>query len=819
MTISANYNTKLIKDWIRPIQKSLTIETENKFINTLGREKYFNDYLHESLKKLSDLNLPDEYLIIFSEFSKKFNEYNKLDENQRKRLIIDTRKNLYKLGKTLEVESSNNISNKVILNKPDSSLSFDSDISLIKNVGKVYKNKLNELGIFHIKDLINYFPRTYLDYTNRVKIINLKPDNLYTCIGNIKRFYIHKSKKNSNLSIMNFVVSDETSSIKVTKFFLGRRFRSYSFFTSQKSLYTPGTKLAISGKVKLTEYGKTFVDPQIEILKDNNDNFNFSGKILPLYSLGEALSNMSFIKLMKKVLIYSKQYPEILNKKQLDSLSLLSKGESLINIHFPPTQEALIESKKRLVFDELFLLQIKFLLRKRKTKKNVIVQQLPQKKSLLKEFLNTFPFELTKSQVNVLNEIKKDLSNPVAMSRLLQGDVGSGKTIVAIASLLIVIEKNLQGAFMVPTEVLAEQHYKNLLKYLNPLLVSVELLTGNTPKKKRKEILSNLKNGLVDILVGTHALFEDKVIFNSLGMVVIDEQHRFGVTQRNRLLNKGENTNLLSMTATPIPRTLALSIYGDLDVSQITELPPGRVPITTKIISEDDLNNLFKIVEDELNQGKQAYVILPLIEDSEKLNLSSAKKTFKHLSEEVFFNKKVGLLHGKLSSQEKNEVINSFLKNEINILVSTTVIEVGIDVPNATIMIIYNSERFGLSQLHQLRGRVGRGSTKSFCYLVTSDKNGLENKRLCVLQKSNDGFYIAEKDLELRGPGQILGYRQSGLPDFVLDNLPNNKFLIDKAREEAIKIVSYDPDLKENIVLRNILIDNSDNKFIHDFLN
>ncbi|MBO8220839.1 ATP-dependent DNA helicase RecG [Prochlorococcus marinus] len=818
MTISGN-NNKLIKDWIRPLQKSLTIETENKFINTLGREKYFNDYLHESLTKLDNLNLSEEYLRIFNEFSEKYNEYNKLDDNQRKRLIIDTRKSLYKLSKTLEIENPNNISNKVFLNKADSSLSLDSDISLIKNVGKVYKNKLSELGIFHIKDLINYFPRTYLDYTNRVKIINLKPDNLYTCIVNIKRFYIYKSTKNSNLSIMNFVVSDETSSIKVTKFFLGRRFRSYSFFSSQKSLYTPGTKLAISGKVKLTEYGKTFVDPQIEILKDNNDNFNFSGKILPLYSLGESLSNMSFIKIMKKVLIYAKEYPEILNNKQLDSLSLLSKRESLINIHFPSTQQALIESKKRLVFDELFLLQIKFLLRKRKTNKNITSQQLPQKKSLLKEFLNTFPFELTKSQENVLNEIKKDLSNPVPMSRLLQGDVGSGKTIIAIASLLLVIEKNLQGAFMVPTEVLAEQHYKNILKYLNPLLVSVELLTGNTPQKKRKEIFSNLNNGLVDILVGTHALFEDKVIFNELGMVVIDEQHRFGVTQRNRLLSKGENTNLLSMTATPIPRTLALSIYGDLDVSQITELPPGRVPITTKIISEDDLTNLFKIVEDEINEGKQAYVILPLIEDSEKMNLSSAKKTFKYLSEGVFFNKKVGLLHGKLSSQEKNEVINSFLKNEINILVSTTVIEVGIDVPNATIMIIYNSERFGLSQLHQLRGRVGRGSTKSFCYLVTSDKNGLENKRLCVLQKSNDGFYIAEKDLELRGPGQILGYRQSGLPDFVLDNLPNNKFLIDKAREEAIKVVSDDPDLKENVVLRNILIDNSDNKFIHDFLN
>ncbi|KGF89716.1 MULTISPECIES: ATP-dependent DNA helicase RecG [Prochlorococcus] len=818
MTINENY-IKLIKDWIRPLQKSLTIETESNFINTLGRKKYFNDYLYESFLRLENLNLADEYLRKFNEFSKKYNEYNKLDFNQRKKLIIDTRKVLYKLGKNLEIKNSYNYSNKGFLNKIDSGLSLDSDILLIKNVGKVYKNKLNELGIFNIKDLINYFPRTYLDYTNRVKIINLKPDNLYTCLASIKRFYIYKSKKNSNLSIMNFVVSDDTSSIKVTKFFLGKKFRSYSFFSSQKSIYTPGTKLAISGKVKMTNYGKTFADPQIEILKYNNDNLNFSGRILPLYSLAEELSNMSFIKLMKKVLIYAKQYPEILNQKQLDSLSLLSKGESLINIHLPPTQEALIKSKKRLVFDELFLLQIKFLLRKKKANQNILAKELPQKKSLLKEFLNSFPFELTKSQVKVLEEIKNDLLTPVPMSRLLQGDVGSGKTIIAIASLLIVIEKNSQGAFMAPTEVLAEQHYKNLLKYLNPLLVSVELLTGNTPQRKRREILSNLNNGQVDILVGTHALFEDKVIFNSLGMVVIDEQHRFGVTQRNRLLNKGDNTNLLSMTATPIPRTLALSIYGDLDVSQITELPPGRVPITTKIISEDELTDLFEIIEGEITKGRQAYVILPLIEDSEKMNLNSAKKIFKYLSEEVFFKKKVGLLHGKLNSQEKNEVINSFLKNEINVLVSTTVIEVGIDVPNASIMVIYNSERFGLSQLHQLRGRVGRGSTKSFCYLVSSDINGLENKRLGVLQKSNDGFYIAEKDLELRGPGQILGYRQSGLPDFVLDNLPNNKFLIEMAREEAIKVIRNDPDLKENIVLRNILIDNCDNKFIHDFLN
>ena len=809
----------LIKDWIRPLQKALTLESENRFTNLLGKKQQFNDYLNKSLSNLDNLKLTNEFIKLFGEFSIKYSEYNDLDVNQRKRLVIDTRKALLKFGKSIDLNYSNKNTDSYYSKVIDSNLSLNSDIALIKSIGKINKNKLNELGIYNIKDIINYFPRTYLDYTNRVKIINLKPDNLYTCIATIKKFYIYKSPNNSNLSIMNIVIFDETSSIKVTKFFLGKRFRSYSFFSSQKSLYMPGTKLAISGKVKVSEYGKNFVDPQIEILNTNEESFNFSGKIMPLYSLSESFSNLSFIKLIKKVIIYSKQYPDLLNQKQLNSLSLVSKSDSLINIHLPINQNALIESKKRLVFDELFLLQMKFLLRKRKNNKKLTIQKSIKKNFLLKDFLNKVPFQLTKSQEKVLDEIKSDLSGLTPMSRLLQGDVGSGKTIIAIASLLIELEKDQQGALMVPTEVLASQHYKNLIQFLNPLLVSVELLTGNTPQKKRKEILTNLKIGMVDILVGTHALFEDKVVFNSLGMVVIDEQHRFGVTQRNRLLNKGDNTNLLSMTATPIPRTLALSLYGDLDISQITELPPGRVPITTKIISEEELNILFKRVENEIDNGKQAYVILPLIEDSEKMNLSSAKKIFKYLSEEIFLKNKVGLLHGKLNSEEKNNVINSFVNNEVNILVSTTVIEVGIDVPNASIMIIYNSERFGLSQLHQLRGRVGRGSHKSFCYLVTSENNGLENKRLSVLEKSNDGFYIAEKDLELRGPGQLLGYKQSGLPDFVLDNLPNNKVLIEKAREEAQRVINEDPDLKKNILLKDLLIDNSDNKFIHDFLN
>ena len=800
-----------IKNWIRTLQKSLTLETEAEFINILGKEKYFNDFLYDSLKTLSNFKLSEEYIHHLKKFSHKYQEYNQLDLHQRKRVVIDTRKILFKLSRNLESP----IPNKTLSNK---FMSVNSDIDIIHGVGKVIKDNLNQLGLFNINDLLKYFPRTYLDYTNKEKIINLRPDNIYTCSAYIKKFYIYKSKKNNNLSIMNIIVFDETSSIKITKFFLGRRFRSYSFFSIQKEKFKPGLKVAISGKVKSSEYGRAFVDPQIEILNDNN-SINFSGKILPIYSLSESISNFTFIKTLKKVLPFVSDYQDLLTKNQLEKLSLFSLSEALKNIHFPSSQLSLIESKKRLLFDELLLLQIKFLLKKNKRNKLLVSSNFYLKRTLLDQYLNSLPFKLTKSQNNVLEEIKIDLSGQNPMSRLLQGDVGSGKTIIAIASLLYIVERGNQGAFMVPTEVLAEQHYQNLLNNLNSMFVNVELLTGNTSQKKRKEIFRNLANGQINILVGTHALFEEKVIFNSLGIVIIDEQHRFGVSQRNRLLKKGENAHLLSMTATPIPRTLALSIYGDLDVSQITELPPGRKPIKTNIVSEKKLKDLYVKVESEIIKGKQVYVVLPLIEESEKLNLNSANKVFEYLSKEVFQKYNIGLLHGKLNSSEKNQIIELFLKNKINILVSTTVIEVGIDVPNASIMIIYNSERFGLSQLHQLRGRVGRDSYESHCYLVTNENNIITNKRLEVLKKSNDGFLIAEKDLELRGPGQILGYKQSGLPDFVLDNLPNNKILIDKAREEAINILKEDPNLDKNIIIKKALNDNLNNKYTHDFLN
>jgi len=812
-----NIYSENIKNWVRPLQRALTLETEFGFINILGKEKYFNEFLNESFININHLGLNKELKLSFKAFSEEYNLYNKLDINQRKRLVIDTRKLLLRLSKSVDFKKDNSFPSSSY-DLHNSKLSLKSDVSEINGIGKVNKENLNKLGIFDIKDLINYFPRTYLDYTNKEKIINLKPDNLYTCTANIKRFYMYKSKKNNNLSVMNLIVYDNTSSIKITKFFLGKRFRSFSFLSSQKEKYKLGIKIAISGKVKLTEYGRSFVDPQIEIL-NNNENINFTGKILPIYSLTDSLSNISFIKILKKVLFCTKNFPDILNNKQLNSLSLLSLSESLVNIHLPVSNEYLQLSKKRLVFDELLLLQLNFLIKRRNRNKKIVKSNNSFKKLLLDSFLEKLPFKLTDSQIKVLEEIKLDLNGINPMSRLLQGDVGSGKTIIAISSLLIMIEKGYQCAFMVPTEVLAEQHYKSLIKLTNSLFISVELLTGNTSEKKRKQIRRDLENGQVNVLVGTHALFEEKVIFNALGLVIIDEQHRFGVSQRNRLLKKGENAHLLSMTATPIPRSLALSIYGDLDVSQITELPPGRLPVATKIVSENNLSELFKIVEKEIESGKQAYVILPLIEESEKLNLNSAINIYEKLSEEVFKQFKVGLLHGKLNPNDKNKVLSLFSENKINILVSTTVIEVGIDVPNASIMVIYNSERFGLSQLHQLRGRVGRDSYQSFCYLITSENNTQTNKRLRVLQESNDGFYVAEKDLELRGPGQILGYKQSGLPDFVLENLPQNKVLIDKARNEAISILKVDPMLENNQYLKKLIFDKSDNKFIHEFLN
>lgn len=422
-------------------------------------------------------------------------------------------------------------------------------------------------------------------------------------------------------------------------------------------------------------------------------------------------------------------------------------------------------------------------------------------------FLNQLPFQFTGAQQRVLAEIEADLDRQEPMARLVQGDVGSGKTVVAVAALLKAIQAGWQGAMMAPTEVLAEQHYRSLCRWMPALHVTVELLTGSTPQKRRRQILADVASGACKILVGTHALLEDPVGFERLGLVVVDEQHRFGVRQRNRLLGKGLQPHLLTMTATPIPRTLALSLHGDLDVSQIDELPPGRTPIRTAMISGSNRAEAYALIREEVEKGQRAYVVLPLVEESEKMDLRSAVDVHRQLADEVFPDLKVGLLHGRLASAEKQAVIQAFASGETTVLVSTTVVEVGVDVQEASVMVIDHADRFGLAQLHQLRGRVGRGAAASHCLLINDSRNPLARQRLEVLVRSTDGFEIAEMDLRLRGPGQVLGTRQSGLPDLALASLADDGSVLEEAREEAADILREDPELKAHVVLRRLLED------------
>lgn len=491
----------------------------------------------------------------------------------------------------------------------------------------------------------------------------------------------------------------------------------------------------------------------------------------------------------------------------LDREGLVTLPDALLQIHGPSNQESLSAARHRLVFDEFLVLQLGLLQRRRQLTNRPAPALALEGDSLLHAFLELLPFPLTGAQQRVLAEIRADLCRDQPMARLVQGDVGSGKTVVAIAALLTAINSGCQGALMAPTEVLAEQHYRKLCEWLPQLHVTCALLTGSTPLRRRRELLADLANGTLKMLVGTHALLEDPVQFQRLGLVVVDEQHRFGVHQRNRLLDKGLQPHLLTMTATPIPRTLALSIHGDLDVSQIDELPPGRTPIRTSLLAAAGRDEAYHLIREQVALGQRAAVVLPLVEESEKLDLRSAVDVHQQLSELVFPNLQVGLLHGRMPSAEKQAAITAFASGETQVLVSTTVVEVGVDVPEASVMVIDHADRFGLAQLHQLRGRVGRGAAASYCLLVNDSRNALARQRLEVLVRSNDGFEIAEMDLRLRGPGQVLGTRQSGLPDLALASLTDDGEVLEQARRVAQEIVSVDPDLAQHSGLARVLSD------------
>ncbi|MDP1676696.1 MAG: ATP-dependent DNA helicase RecG [Bacteroidota bacterium] len=696
-----------------------------------------------------------------------------------------------------------------------------TEIQYVKGVGPVRAAVLRTIGVDSLQKLLYYFPYDYLDRSRITKIKELpklvEAGNEVTVIGSVFRTELKYTRNRKKMFFLT--IKDETGYLACV--FYG----AVEWF--QKA-FEVGEILAISSVPELDKYNRVqFIHPEFDRLKtkDEEDETDWNsllhtGAIIPKYSSGEelrnaGLDNRGFRRILRNAINNNiNSLTEHLPREILQRNTLLDIYSSIKMIHFPKSYTERDHALRRLKFDELFYFELLMAFRKRELKgelKGIQFKILRSKTVKLKESL---AFELTDAQKRVIKEIHNDMMQPVPMNRLLQGDVGSGKTIVALFAMLTAIENGYQCALMAPTEILAEQHWQSIKNFLKDIPVNIRLLVGGQKKKLRDDVLEDVRRGTANIVIGTHALIQEHVHFANLGFVVIDEQHRFGVSQRALLREKGrQNPDVLVMTATPIPRTLSLTVYGDLDVSVIDELPKGRKEIRTAVRFDKDKTKIFNFVREEVKKGRQAYVVYPLIEESEKIDLKAAVKEFEYLSSKIFPEYTVGLLHGRLSSEEKDELMQRFKKNEIQILVATTVIEVGIDVPNATIMIIENAERFGLSQLHQLRGRVGRGAEQSYCILITDEnftKRTLQlatnrakahhevdvtKKRLETMVNTNDGFVIAEVDLELRGAGDYFGTRQSGLPGFRLANIISDADLLTLARKEAFDIVERDPHL------------------------
>ena len=617
-----------------------------------------------------------------------------------------------------------------------------------------------------------------------------------TSFGTIKSVNAYTSHRKQNLSIITIQVYDSTGTVQASWFY-GKTNR-YTL-ERYKSRFKKGANIILSGKVKRDEYtGQIIIDkPQEQILSGDFDENSeptslHLGRIVPVYPLIENLHIKTLRNAIHNAIEkYAEFINEVLPPSVIKDYNLLSKQQAIRQIHFPSSQDILDKARKRLIFEELFLIQLRLAymrqLNKISQEGNIIGIK---DDGLVHQFIKTLPFTLTSAQNNAFNEILRDLQDKTPMQRLLQGDVGSGKTVVACLAILSAIENGYQTALMAPTEILAEQHYKNFVNWLTPLGLSVGLFVGKHGAKVRREMRQNLKNGQIHLAIGTHALIQEGIEFNNLGLVVIDEQHRFGVKQRLELKNKGINPEMLTMTATPIPRTLALTVHGDLDITVIDELPKGRKPVKTALLTASERKKAYNLIKQEIMSKNQVYIVFPLIEESETLSAKAATKEAKRLQEEVFPQYSIGLVHGKMPSQEKDEIMEDFRKGKYQILVSTTVIEVGVDVPNATVIIIENAERFGLSQLHQLRGRVGRSDKQSYCVLISNSKTPETLERLNIMTQTNDGFIIAEKDLQIRGPGEFMGTRQSGVADLLIADIANDTEILDQARKAAFDFIS-----------------------------
>ncbi|MCR1876113.1 ATP-dependent DNA helicase RecG [Paraclostridium bifermentans] len=683
---------------------------------------------------------------------------------------------------------------------------LNKEIKYVKGIGPKRANKLSKLGIFTVSDLLFYFPRQYEDRNNLRKIFELKDEEKVTIRAIVSS--IETSNVRKGLVITKVGVRDETG------------FARLVFFNQEyiSSTLKKGDTVFVFGKVKKTSYGIEMSSCEVEQMSNNPKS---TCGIMPIYPLTYGLTNKELINIVKTVFsneqIYIKEY---LPNKIIQKYKLCSIDFAVKNIHSPTNKESLKVALYRLVFEEFLMLQLGlFLFKNGVTEKSGV--KFEKEQNLVK-ILNSLPFKLTNAQNRALNEIIDDMNCEKVMNRLVQGDVGSGKTVVALLALANCVLNGYQGALMAPTEILAEQHFISLNETLSPFGINVGLLVGSLTKKQKENVLQKVKDNEIDILIGTHALIEDKVEFNNLGIVITDEQHRFGVRQRNKLSEKGYNPDILVMTATPIPRTLALILYGDLDISIIDELPPGRQPIETLAVYKDKREKAYNsLVRSEVQKGRQVYIVCPLVEESEAIEAKAAVDLVEELKSEFFSDLRLGLLHGKMKPSEKDETMKKFKNKELDILVSTTVIEVGVNVPNATLMIIENAERFGLAQLHQLRGRVGRGSHKSYCILIYSSKSEVCSQRMSIMEETTDGFKISEKDLEIRGPGEFFGTRQHGLPELKVANIFKHMKILKIAQQEARYIISEDPKLNnyENEKIKKEILKKFENRLEEISLN
>ncbi|WP_336164335.1 ATP-dependent DNA helicase RecG [Fusobacterium polymorphum] len=650
-------------------------------------------------------------------------------------------------------------------------------------------SNLKSLGINTIYDLIYYFPRAYDDRTNIKKIGELKFNEYVVLKANVMS--VVNLTVRSGKKIVKAMVTDGTGIMEILWF--GMPYIKKSLKIGEEYLFIGQTKKAAVFQLINPEY-KLFSGQQKVS----------ESEILPIYSSNKNITQNSLRKLVEKFLVnFLNYFEENIPKELIKEYKIMERKSAIKNIHYPVSMKEIEEAKRRFAIEELLILELGIL------KNRFIIEnsnsknyEVEGKKEKVKEFLSQLTFNLTNAQKKVIKEIYDEISNGKIVNRLIQGDVGSGKTVVAMVMLIYMAENGYQGALMAPTEILANQHYLGIKERLEKIGLRVELLTSSIKGKKKNEILDGIANGEVDIVIGTHSLIEDDVIFKKLGLIVIDEQHRFGVNQRNKLREKGFLGNLLVMSATPIPRSLALSIYGDLDLSIIDELPPGRTPIKTKWIANDeDLEKMYNFIYKKVNDGNQAYFVAPLIETSDKMALKSVDKVSEEI-ERKFSNKKIGIIHGKMKAREKDEVMLKFKNKEYDILIATTVIEVGIDVPASTIMTIYNAERFGLSALHQLRGRVGRGSKQSYCFLISNSTTENSKQRLSIMEETEDGFRIAEEDLKLRNSGEIFGLRQSGFSDLKFIDIIYDVKTIKLVRDECIKYLKEHKGEIENIYLK-----------------